>query len=203
MMDNFKKGFEKTAFISLQTILSILAPSVQKRVGAKAFEYSKRKAMGIPQEPSRVFDTIDSHIDKVRDMPKGLKKSTAEFFMEEGPGLAIYAPSKSGKEIGEVLQSALDAIPFGLGKKDSVKHFLADLTSADTATAMAAKARLDKGVGQLKATAGTLGAVGVAGAAGYGTTLGYQKLKENDLEELKKEELSAPLYISNPNSPQF
>ncbi len=198
MMASFKKGFSKTAFISLQSILSILAPSVQKRVGAKAFEYSKRKAMGMPQEPSRIFEAIDNHIDKVREMPKGLKKSTAEFFMEEGPGLAVYAPSKSGKEIGEVLNSALDAIPFGLGKREPVKQFLADLTSTDTATAMLAKQKLDKGVGQLKAIAGTTVGIAGAGLAGYGTTLGYQKIKEKDLEELKKEELSAPLYMSNP-----
>lgn len=197
MTDNFIKGFNKTAFLSLKTLLTIIAPSIQKRYAQKSFEYSKRKAMGLTQEPSKLLEAVDKHIDNVRNLPPGFRKKTQEFLMDEGPGLAIYAPARNGKEIGEVLNSATEAIPFGLGKKPAVKNFLADLTSVDSATSAAAKAKLDTAVEKAKSVINTAGTIGALGALTYGGIKGYESLTANEEEQVKKEEHSAPPYMYN------
>jgi hypothetical protein len=165
MNDSFKKGFEKNA--GLLTLLGgLIMPSVQKRVGADAFEYSKRKKMGLDVKENKVFDVIHKQIEKAENIPDGTKrKKIVDFAMNEGPGIAVYMPSQQGKKLGETLNKFTKSVPFGLADKDEVREFLARLTSADAFEAERAAKELTKKVNKAKGVAKTVG-MGALGSLG-------------------------------------
>lgn len=180
---SFTKGFEKQS--SLLHVLGILGlPSVEKRVATKSFEYSKRKALGLPVEESKIFNSIDKHIAKADKVSPGIKKKVLDFAMDEGPGVIVYTPARQGKQLGATLNNVADSIPF-LGKdKIKIKEFLSKLTHSDPKLSGEAMEELSTKLTKVKTTGRNigLGALGVLGAA----------LLANQV--LKKEEGANPLH---------
>lgn len=191
---DFKKGFEKNA--GLLTLLgSIILPSVQKRVGAEAFEYSKRKELGVVDKENKIFDSIHKQIDKAEKLPHGtMRKKVVDLAMNEGPGIAVYMPSQQGRNLGKVLDKFSKSIPFGLGDNQETREFLARLTSSNGEEAAAAAKELTQKVNKVKTTTKN---VGLGALGSLGAYLAYKMMDKKEGKQIA----SPPNYIPSSSYP--
>ncbi len=170
---------EKQAFVgAIASILATLAmPSVNKRLVQNTFEMSKKKALGlsIEKETEGVFGwlakRVNKDLDSVEKMPKGFRKGLNKLLMNEGPSAILYAPAKTGRELGTALNQAAKEAPFA-------RKFLGDITSVDTSKARKAMEKLTKLLKKAKGPKVITGASAIGG--GLGTYLLAKAIPKNE-----------------------
>jgi len=164
MNDDFKRGFEKKAFIgTLASVISAMVlPSANKRIVQNTFEYSKNNALGVStaKESKGILGWLAKRVTKdmntVDKMPKGFRKSFNNLLMKEGPTAVLYSPAIAGKDLGKSLDGAAKEAPF-------LRKWLGDVTSVDKTKSKKAMEVLAEHLKKAKRIGPKL-AVGAAGA---------------------------------------